>query len=99
MFIREAECLKELAKADSELIIPKVYGAKTIDTSPGFLILEYLEPGNSSVNADEKLGRGLAQLHTFEHNRFGFHEIIIAVQASKIINGIQTGANFLPSIV
>ena len=73
MFVREAESLTALKKAAGEfLIIPEVIAAKPVDTSPGFLVLEYLSPGYSAAN-DEKLGRGLAVLHQNQHEKFGFY--------------------------
>ena len=46
MFLREAESLEELRKAaNGQLIVPEVFAAKEVETSPGFLVLEYLEPG------------------------------------------------------
>lgn len=73
MFVREAESLTALKKAAGEfLIIPEVFAAKPVDSTPGFLVLEYLSPGFSAHN-DEKLGRGLAVLHQYQHEKFGFY--------------------------
>jgi fructosamine-3-kinase len=73
MFVREAESLTALKKAAGEfLVIPEVFAAKPVDSNPGFLVLEYLSPGFSAAN-DEKLGRGLAVLHQFRHEKFGFY--------------------------
>ena len=73
LFIREAECLRELASANqSELIIPKVVLEKETDDLPGFLLLEYLPSGHSSME-DKKLGVGLAKLHRKTNDFFGFH--------------------------
>lgn len=72
LFIREAECLGELKKADPKpLIIPEVIATKTVGKTPGFLLMEYLESGNSPQQ-DERLGEGLANLHRFEAEKFGF---------------------------
>jgi protein-ribulosamine 3-kinase len=74
MFLREAESLEELRKAaDGKLIIPEVFTAKEVDASPGFLVLEYLEPGYSVGNSDEILGRGLATIHQYTADKFGFY--------------------------
>ena len=74
IFIREAECLKELKMATKDFIkVPEVFAAKTVDDSPGFLVLEYLEQSYSSADSDEKLGRGLAMIHQFKHSQFGFY--------------------------
>jgi protein-ribulosamine 3-kinase len=73
IFIREAESLRELKKAAGEdLIIPSVFAAKLVDETPGFLVMEFLESGYSSVS-DEKLGRGLAKIHQFTTAQFGFY--------------------------
>ena len=73
IFIREAEGLEEMNRAaSSEIIVPKVFAAKMIDETPGFLVLEYLEPGRQ-LNDDEKLGRGLAAIHKFSAENFGFY--------------------------
>lgn len=72
MFIREAESLKAFHKSKNEFIVfPKPLLAKEIDSEPGYLLTDYLEPGQSG-NDDEKLGRGIAQLHRVENERFGF---------------------------
>lgn len=73
MFMREAECLQELKKANPEpLIIPEVIRAKPVDNTPGYLLLEYLTPG-ITAHDEEKLGQGLANLHRFQGNGFGYH--------------------------
>ena len=73
IFLREAEGIEELKKAASaEIKIPEVFAAKMIDETPGFLVLEYLEPGRQ-INDDEKLGRGLAAIHKLSSEYFGFH--------------------------
>ena len=74
IFIREAESLNELKKAAGEyLVIPEVFAAKTVNETPGFLVLEYLESNHSSLNDDEKLGKGLAKIHQFTNTQFGFY--------------------------
>lgn len=73
IFIREAESLTELKKAaGKKLKIPEVYVSKLVDQTPGFLVQEYLLPGNSSSGNDEKMGRGLAFIHKFTNADFGF---------------------------
>ena len=72
-FLRESESLSELRKAASgELAVPEVYAAKRMDETLGFLVLEYLEPGSFAGNSDEILGRGLAAIHQFRNEKFGF---------------------------
>ena len=74
MFLREAESLEELRKAaDGSLVVPEVFAAKEVDASPGFLVLEYLESGHGTGNSDEKLGRGLATIHRYSTEKFGFY--------------------------
>jgi len=74
MFLREAESLSELKKAaNGKIEVPGVYAAKEVDNTPGFLVLEYLAPGSSGANTDEILGRGLATIHQFENEKFGFY--------------------------
>lgn len=74
IFVREAESLKELKNAVAgELTIPEVFASKLVDKTPGFLILEYLQPGYSGAKTDEILGRGLALIHQYNSDRFGFY--------------------------
>ncbi|MCK3685192.1 fructosamine kinase family protein [Maribellus sp. YY47] len=74
MFEREAEGLQHLAKAtDDHLQIPEVIGCKEVNETPGFLVLDYLTPGNSEKNTEEMLGRGLAQIHRNTTSQFGFY--------------------------
>lgn len=73
MFLCEAEGLKELGKASKGYLkIPEVFCAKDIDSTPGFLVLKYLEPQNIVDGDDEKLGRGLALIHQYANDKFGF---------------------------
>lgn len=74
IFLREAESLKELKKAAGNyLIIPEVYAVKIVDSTPGFLVQEYLQPRHTISYSDEKLGRGLAVVHQFKNQKFGFY--------------------------
>ncbi len=74
LFLREAECLQELAKAvHPPLVIPKVYAAAAVDEMPGFLVMEFLEPDRNHAISDERLGEGLAWLHRYTADRFGFY--------------------------
>ncbi|HDR51077.1 MAG TPA: fructosamine kinase [Mariniphaga anaerophila] len=74
MFLREAESLEELRKAAAgQLVVPEVFAAKKVDASPGFLVLEYLESGYGSGDSDEILGRGLATIHKYSAEKFGFY--------------------------
>ncbi|RKD89868.1 fructosamine kinase family protein [Mangrovibacterium diazotrophicum] len=72
LFVREAECLRELKKfAGGELIVPEVILASEADELSGFILLENLENG-SVPSQDVKLGRGLAHLHRYQEKDFGF---------------------------
>lgn len=73
MFAREAEGLLELYKAAQGMVaVPHVIAVKEVNETPGFLILEYLQPGRIDAD-DEKLGRGLAQIHKYANDNFGFY--------------------------
>ena len=68
MFHCEANGLKELDKAQA-LRIPQV-----IATTDDFLLLEYISQGIRPNDFFEKLGQGLARLHRFQTEHFGFIE-------------------------
>jgi len=71
-YVREAEGLRALKKlAGDELIVPEVLLVKEADELSGFIVLDNLESG-SSAGQESKLGRGLAHLHSFQPNDFGF---------------------------
>lgn len=73
MFLREAEGLQEMRKAVGDLLtVPEVFAAKKVDETPGFLVLEYLPSSFGSRN-DELLGRGLAAMHRYSAEQFGFY--------------------------
>lgn len=70
-FVREAEALQELSKASTLLQIPRVIVAQT---DPALLVTTFLEPAiELKAQQDELLGRGLAELHRHENDRFGFY--------------------------
>jgi len=74
LFLREAECLEELSKSGTSLVVPRVVAATAVqDGTPAVLITEYLAPPHSTADYDERLGRGLAELHRFTAESFGFH--------------------------
>lgn len=74
IFVREAESLRELKKASAGFLnVPEVFAVKTVDETPGFLVLEYLEGSRSSADSDDILGRGLATIHKFSNPQFGFY--------------------------
>lgn len=65
-FTAEAEGLNALARSQS-LRVPRVYAAE-----PGFILMEYLEPGPRAPDYWDKLGLGLAKLHRQKAPCFGF---------------------------
>jgi protein-ribulosamine 3-kinase len=72
-FEKEAEGLCELARAaGTRLIVPGVICHKKPDETPAFLVLDYLVPG-AMQRSDEELGRGLAQIHRYTKQWFGFY--------------------------
>ena len=71
LFVREAESLRELSKACTLLQIPRVIVAQS---SPALLITTFLDsPSGARHDQDERLGRGIAELHRSTHDRYGFH--------------------------
>ncbi|HEY8431441.1 MAG TPA: fructosamine kinase family protein [Sandaracinaceae bacterium] len=66
MFVREAEGLAWLAEARA-VRVPAVLAA-----SSSFLALELIEPARRAPDFDERLGRGLAALHRFGADGFGW---------------------------
>ena len=73
IFLREAESLQELKKAVGDyLTVPEVFAAKNVDSTTGFLVLEFLQSSYGAGN-DKELGKGLAVLHQFTSSEFGFY--------------------------
>jgi fructosamine-3-kinase len=73
MFEREAEGLRELARAGDAFTIPRVIHVAPADGACGsFLLLEWLDTGRPGPGYDEQLGRGLAALHAVSAENFGF---------------------------
>lgn len=67
-FEREAEGLRAMAESGSALVVPRPLRA-----TPSLLVMEWLEPGPRVADFDERLGRGLADLHRATSGRgFGF---------------------------
>lgn len=74
LFEREFEGLVALAESDTTLVIPRpVCWRAPSQKNSGFLIIDYLEPGQRRRDFDELLGRGLATLHKKTRQSFGFH--------------------------
>jgi fructosamine-3-kinase len=68
MFVKEANGLNELAKANT-LRVPKV-----ISFSEDIILLEFILTGNKNKNFFEDFGRDFAELHKFTSEAFGFFE-------------------------
>lgn len=68
MFPKEANGLKELAKANC-IRIPKVILSDT-----EFLLIEYIKKGMQKADFFEHFGRAFAQMHRYTAQKFGFHE-------------------------
>lgn len=72
LFLREAEGLRELAAAGSDLVVPRVFGAwEPKGRRPAMIVMEYLPPARPA-QGEEALGRGLAAVHRRTAERFGF---------------------------
>ena len=70
LFVREAESLRELSKACTLLHIPQVIIAQE---NPAVLITTFLDsPTGPQHDQDETLGRGIAELHRYTQDRYGF---------------------------
>lgn len=67
MFAREADGLRELAKAPGAPRVPQVHLS-----SPEFLLLEYLPPEPRSPRCWEIFGEQMAALHLYTRPHFGF---------------------------
>lgn len=74
LFLREADGLRALLAAGSELVVPRVFlAASPSGGSPGFIVMEYLPPAaRRDAETDEALGRGLAAIHRSTAAAFGF---------------------------
>lgn len=64
MFPAEAHGLDRLREQAAELVVPRVIAHAEADgDAPAWLALEWLEPAGRSPEFQERLGRGLAQMH------------------------------------
>lgn len=73
LFSAEAAGLTALAASNGSLVIPEVIAFEDpTPDAPGWIALEYLEPGPRPADFDEALGRGLAELHAQSAESFGF---------------------------
>jgi len=69
-FEAEAAGLRALAGAGTSLVVPRVIAIG--GTPRPFLVLEHLGAGRRGPDFDDRLGRGLADLHRATAPRFGF---------------------------
>jgi protein-ribulosamine 3-kinase len=70
LFEAEAQGLSALRASHTSLTIPRVVA---VATSPvPFLVLEYIDSAPRGADFDERLGRGLAELHASPASEFGF---------------------------
>ena len=73
LFLSEAEGLRALRRAGSELAIPEVLVALLPgDARPACIVMEYLPPRAEKAGDDAALGRGLAAIHGRPRDVFGF---------------------------
>ena len=71
-FAAEAVGLKALREAGCPLRIPEVLAMESeSEACPGFLMLEWIEPGVPSTSFWQRFGAGLAELHRHTAERYG----------------------------
>jgi protein-ribulosamine 3-kinase len=68
MFIKEADGLKELVKANT-IRIPEV-----LSFDKDYIILEFIPMGNKNKNFFEEFGRDFAAMHKYTSDNYGFFE-------------------------
>ena len=72
-FSAEALGLQALRAVGSQLIIPEVIAhGISVETNPGFLLLEWIESGSPGTLFWEDLGRDLAAFHRSDKGLYGF---------------------------
>ena len=72
LFEKEVSGLKVL-RGKSSLIVPEVVNYGVVEEKI-YLMMEFLEQGADDRKAQERLGEGLAQLHSFSNHKIGFEE-------------------------
>ena len=73
LFLSEAQGLRALREAGSNLAIPEVLVALgPAEARPACIVMEYLEPKLAAAGDDAALGRGLAAIHAGPRDTFGF---------------------------
>lgn len=74
-FPAEAVGLRALRRAESSLLIPEVVAwGEAGSNRPGFLLMEWIEPGQPGSRFWEYFGEALAQLHQYWGPRYGFEQ-------------------------
>ena len=73
-FEAEAAGLAALREAGSPLVIPDVLAVQDADDASGFLLMEWIEPGQKDAGFGDRFGEGLAALHrhTAADGKYGF---------------------------
>lgn len=72
MFAKEARGLNLLRNAGTVIIVPKILTTQSpTDKTPGFLVMEYVKPGNGSSDDSFQFGSELAKLHQSHSDYFG----------------------------
>ena len=74
-FAGEAAGLEALRAADSPLTVPSVHDtAPATDDRPGFLVMDWINPGHEGRGFWERFGEGLATLHRHAADAHGFEQ-------------------------
>ena len=74
-FPGEAAGLEALGAADSPLVVPSVHDtAPATDARPGFLVMEWVNPGREGRRFWDRFGEGLAALHRHTADAHGFDQ-------------------------
>lgn len=74
-FDAEAAGLRALRKAKGALFIPEVLAVQPEEEGcPGFLLLEWIEPGARAPEFWQSFGTGLAEMHRYTAARYGFEQ-------------------------
>lgn len=71
VFATEADGIRAL-RGVGALRVPRVIGHSRPGQIPGWLLLEFVHPGQRAPDYAERLGRGLAELHSAPAERYGW---------------------------
>jgi len=95
LFLREADGLRELRRAESGLVVPEVLeAAGPAEDRPAFILMEYLPPAPGRGSNDVALGQGLATLHRRSAPEFGFPVVSYCGPTLQDNTGETTWAGF-----